>query len=425
MERFAGLLGVVLIFGAAFLMSSNRKAINYRLVASGLGLQLLLAVFILKVPLGQRLFAIVGQGVGKLLDFAKEGGRFVFGVFADEAALSKVFGPGTGMVFAIMLVPTIIFVCVVTAMLYHAGIMQRVVAFFARLMHRVMRVSGSESLSNVSSTFLGQVEAQILIQPYLGGMTRSELLASMTGSMACIAGGIMAVYIGMGVKAEYLLAASVMAAPAALVISKIVLPETEVSQTADLVKLEIKKVHVNLLDAMAHGATSGLRVSLNVVAVLIGFLALIALVNGLLGLAGRFLAENLHLSLAGIGIDLQTLSLKQIFGVLFSSLAFVLGVPWGESLQVGSLMGTKMVVNEFVAYSDLTTLQAHLSPKALTIASFALCGFANLGSIAIQVGGIGELAPTRRHDLARLGFKAMICGTLTNYLSAAIAGILL
>jgi CNT family concentrative nucleoside transporter len=406
-------------------MSSNRKAINYRLVFSGMLLQVLLAIFILKVPLGKKTFAVIGDVVTKLLDYSKEGGRFVFGIFGNDAALNKVFGDGSGVVFTIMLLPTITFVCVLTSVLYHLGIMQRVVAFFARLMHAAMRVSGSESLSNVSSTFVGQVEAQIMIQPYLRGMTQSELLASMTGSMACIAGGVMAVYIGMGVKAEYLLAASVMAAPAALVIAKIVMPETEESETKGVVKLEIKKTHVNLLDAIAHGASSGMRVSLNVIAMLIGFIALIALIDGVLGLIGRFLATYLHLSLTFVGLDLQTLSLKQIFGALFSSIAFVLGVPSSDSLQVGSLMGTKFVVNEFVAYSNMSAMQSSLSPKALVIASFALCGFANLSSIAIQIGGIGELSPERRHDLARLGFKAMICGTLTNYLSAAIAGILM
>ncbi|MEI7728167.1 MAG: nucleoside transporter C-terminal domain-containing protein [Verrucomicrobiota bacterium] len=425
MERLIGLIGIGLIFGTAYWMSSNRKAINYRLVFSGMLLQVLLAVFILKVPLGQKLFAVLGAIVTKLLDYSKEGGRFVFGIFGNDAALNKVFGDGAGVVFTIMLLPTIIFVCVLTSVLYHLGIMQRVVAFFARLMHAAMRVSGSESLSNVSSTFVGQVEAQIMIQPYLRGMTQSELLASMTGSMACIAGGVMAVYIGMGVKAEYLLAASVMAAPAALVIAKIVMPETQASETKGLVKIEIKQTHVNLLDAIAHGAGSGMRVSLNVVAMLIGFIALIALMDGVLGLVGRSLAAHQHLSLAFIGVDLQTLSLKQIFGALFSTIAFVLGVPGSDSLQVGSLMGTKFVVNEFVAYSHMTAIKASLSPKALVIASFALCGFANLSSIAIQIGGIGELAPERRHDLARLGFKAMICGTLTNYLSAAIAGILM
>jgi len=303
--------------------------------------------------------------------------------------------------------------------------MQRIVAVVAKGMHFVMRISGSEALSNVSSAFVGQVEAQILIKPYISTMTMSELLASMTGSMACIAGGVMAVYISMGVPAEYLLAASIMAAPAALVISKIVYPETEESKTKGVVKLEVKRVHANLLDAISHGAGDGWRVSLNVIAMLIGFIALIALIDGVLGWGGRLLVHNTGWSTNAIGINLESLSLKSILGSVFSLFAFVMGVSWSEAHTVGSFMGTKFVINEFVAYTDLAAVKATLSPKALVIASFALCGFANLSSIAIQVGGIGELAPDRRKDLAKLGFTALICGTLTNYLSAALAGILM
>ena len=425
MDRFFGLIGYAVILIIAFLMSNNRKAINYRLVISGLLLQISLAVFILKVPWGQELFKSIGFGITKLLDYATKGGDFVFGVLMDGAALSKVFGPGRGFIFMFRLIPTIILVSVLVSIAYHIGLMQRIVAVFAKGMHFIMRISGSEALSNVSSAFVGQVEAQILIKPYISTMTMSELLASMTGSMACIAGGVMAVYISMGVPAEYLLAASIMAAPAALVISKIVYPETEESKTQGVVKLEVKKTHANLLDAISHGAGDGWRVSLNVIAMLIGFIALIAVVDGLLGYGGRLLVQNTGWSTDAVGINLANLSLKSILGSVFSLFAYVMGVSWNEAHSVGSLMGTKFVINEFVAYTDLATLKATLSPKALVIASFALCGFANLSSIAIQVGGIGELAPDRRKDLAKLGFTALICGTLTNYLSAIVAGILM
>jgi CNT family concentrative nucleoside transporter len=304
--------------------------------------------------------------------------------------------------------------------------MQRLVSFVARVVHRLMGVSGSEAISNVASAFVGQVEAQIMIKPYISTMTMSELLASMAGSMACIAGGVMAVYISMGVPAPYLLAASLMAAPGALVISKIVYPETEQSTTKGKVSLDVKKSHANLMDAISHGASDGLKVSLNVIAMLIGFIALIAMIDAILGFAGRGLASA-GLSMDAIGIDVATLSLKQILGIVFSFFALVMGVPYDEIRQAGGLLGTKMVINEFVAYVDLSKMIAAnaISPKALTIVSFALCGFANFSSIAIQVGGIGELSPDRRSDLAKLGIKALLCGTLASYLSASLAGIMM
>jgi CNT family concentrative nucleoside transporter len=311
-------------------------------------------------------------------------------------------------------------------MAYHVGLMQRVVAVIARFVHWAMRVSGSEALSNVASAFVGQVEAQIMIRPYLSGMTRSELLASMTGSMACIAGGVMAVYISMGVPASYLLAASLMAAPGALVIAKIVFPETEESETKGVVKLEVKKEHSNMMDAISHGASDGMKVSINVVAMLIGVIALIALIDALLGYFGYFLSW-IGVSLNAVGLNVDHLRLKDVVGSVFSLFAIIMGVPVKESLSVGSLMGTKMVINEFVAYTDLSPMiqQGLLSAKSVVIASFALCGFANFSSVAIQLGGIGALAPDRKADLARLGLKAMICGTMASYISATLAGILL
>jgi CNT family concentrative nucleoside transporter len=425
MERFTGIIGIALLLGIAFLFSNNRKAINYRLVVSGLLLQLALAVFILKTTIGQNLFAWVGSKIEQLLQLADQGGEFVFGGLIKPELLKPIFGDRYSFLFMFKIIPTIIFVAVLVNIAYHIGLMQRIVSFFAGMVHKLMRVSGSEALSNVASAFVGQVEAQIMIKPYINTMTKSELLASMSGSMATIAGGVMAVYISMGVPAPYLLAASIMAAPGALVISKIVWPETEESPTKGNIKLEVKQAHVNLLDAISHGASDGLKVGLNVVAMLIGFIALIALVDVLLLKFGSLLVLA-GLSPENIGIDLNQLSLDKIFGLVFSGLAWTMGVPSADTVVAGSLMGTKMVINEFVAYSKLSPMIAGnlLQAKSVMIISFALCGFANFSSIAIQVGGIGELAPSRRADLAKLGFKALMIGTMASYLSATIAGIL-
>jgi CNT family concentrative nucleoside transporter len=425
MGRFTGLIGILIILGLAFLWSNNRKRINYRLVMTGLILQVCLAVFILKVPAGQEIFYWLGKSINKLLDFSKEGGLFVFG---DLTKVTQILPEGIvkSGIFLFILLPTIIFVCVLVSMAYHVGLMQRIVAVLARFVHWAMRVSGSEALSNIASVFVGQVEAQIMIRPYLSGMTMSELLASMTGSMACIAGGVMAVYISMGVPASYLLAASLMAAPGALVISKIVFPETEESDTKGEVRLEVKKEHSNIMDAISHGASDGMKISLNVIAMLIGVIALIAMIDVLFGYIGHLLSW-IGLSLNGLGLNADNLRLKDVVGAFFSLFAIVMGVPPAESLNVGALMGTKMVVNEFVAYSDLSPMiqQGVLSAKSVVIASFALCGFANFSSIAIQIGGIGTLVPNRKADIAKLGFKAMLCGTMASYISASLAGILL
>jgi CNT family concentrative nucleoside transporter len=412
MERFTGLLGIVLILGVAFLMSNNRKAINYRTVGVGLLLQVLLAVFILKTEVGQNLYQWLGDAINTLLGQADKGAQFVFGSLVNRDLMIKAFGPGNDYIFFFKVVPTIIFVAVLVNMFYHLGILQRVVSFVGKGVHRLMGVSGAEALSNVASTFVGQVEAQIMIKPYLKNMTNSELMASMTGSFACIAGGVMAVYISLGVPAAYLLAASLMAAPGALVISKIIFPETEKSETQGEVKLELSKSHANLVDAIAAGASEGLKVGLNVIAMLIGFIALIALVD--LGLG--------HL---GALISYPELSMNTILGKVFSVFAFAMGVPAQDVEVAGALMGKKMVVNEFVAYLDMVKLKETLDPKTIAITSFALCGFANFSSVAIQIGGIGELAPSRRSDLAKLGFKALIAGTLASYLSATLAGLLL
>ena len=413
MDRFTGLIGIVLILGIAYALSDNRKAINYRTVGVGLAMQFGLAVFVLKTDAGQTLFQRLGYYVDRLLQKANVGAEFVFSSLVRTDVLQRAFGRGNDFIFFFKVIPTIIFVAVLVNIFYHLGIMQRVVAVMARAMKWLMGVSGAEALSNVASTFVGQVEAQIMIKPYLNGMTNSELLASMTGSFACIAGGVLAVYISLGVPAPYLLAASIMAAPGALVISKIVMPETQVSETRGTVKVDIKKTHANLLDAIAAGASEGLKVGFNVIAMLIGFIALIALIDSLLFRFGFYV------------LQIDYLSLNFMLGKVFSVFAWAMGVPGKDIQAAGSLMGTKMVVNEFVAYLDLVKIKETLDPKTIAIVSFALCGFANFSSIAIQVGGIGELAPNRRRDLARLGFKALICGTLASYMSATLAGLLL
>ncbi|MDX2069026.1 MAG: nucleoside transporter C-terminal domain-containing protein [Haliscomenobacter sp.] len=410
MERFIGLIGIVLILGIAFLLSNNRKAINYRTVGVGLLLQFGLALFILKTSVGKSTFAWLGAKIQRLLEMADKGADFVFGPLVNKGLLDEVLGPANSFIFFFKVIPTIIFVAVLVNILYHIGLMQRIVSVMAVGMKWLLGVSGAEAISNVASTFVGQVEAQIMIKPYLKSMTNSELMASMTGSFACIAGGVMATYIALGVPAEYLLAASIMAAPGALVISKIVYPETEEPETQGTVKLKVEKAYVNLVDAIAGGAGDGLRVGLNVIAMLIGFIALIALLDLFLGKIG---------SLAGI-----ELSFNLIMGKIFFVFAWAMGVPVKDLTAAGSLMGTKLVVNEFVAYLDLIKMKHYLEPKTIAITSFALCGFANFSSIAIQVGGIGQLAPERRADLAKLGFKALICGTLASYMSATIAGLL-
>ncbi len=431
-SRLVGLLGIAAIFGLAFLMSNNRKAINLRLVGSGIVLQLCLAIFVLKIPIGQEIFRNVGDFITQLLHFSDEGAGFVFGPLVTKPdKLVELFGPGANYIFAFRVVPTIIFVSSLVSISYYLGLMQKVVQIVAKVVAFIMGASGAEALSNAASVFVGQVEAQLLIKPYVPSMTKSELLASMAGSMACVAGGVLAVYIGMGIQASYLLTASIMAAPGALVISKIVYPETEESQTKGKVQVHVEKTNANLIDAAAHGASDGLRIGLNVVAMLIAFIALIALTDKVLGFFGLLLFKA-GLNLTSIGIHLDNLKLFDVFGLAFAPIAWMLGVPWADAPIVGKLMGQKIVLNEFVAYTDLsamikdaaTTGVAKLSPQAEAIATFALCGFANLSSIAIQVGGIGEIAPSRRADLARLGVKALICGTMASYLSAAIAGLL-
>ncbi len=418
MGRFHGLLGIALILGIAFIASNNKRKINIRLVLSGIALQVIIGILVLKVSFITSFFHWIGRQIGHIEEFAKAGAAFVYSgiVVENPSAPSGIAGyqaPG-GFVFAFSVTATIIIVCALVAIFYYLGIMQRIVALIARAMNFVMRVSGAEALSNVASAFVGQVEAQVMIRPYLAGMTMSELLASMSGSLACIAGGILIVYVNMGAPAEYLLTASLMAAPGALVISKIVWPETEESQTMGKVKLEVKSEYRNIIDAISHGAADGMKIAINVIAMLIGFLAIIALVNFLLGKIGNWT----HLGFP--------LTLDWIFSKIFYPIAWAMGVPAADITSVATLMGKKLTINEFVAFFDLTHgIKQTLSPKGLLIVSFAICGFANFSSVGMQIGGIGALAPERRGDLARLGMRALLCGTLASYLSATIAGILI
>ena len=406
------LFGAIVILAMAVLCSNNRRAINWRTVAWGLSLQVIFALIVLKTAIGQRVFETLGAGINKLLSFAGVGAAFVFGPLGNTSvwarAMTGALGPDGAqyaVIFAFQVLPTIIFIAALFAMLYYFGIMQVVVRIFAVAMHRVMAASGAESLNVAASIFMGQTEAPLTIRPYLPEMTQSELMTVMTSGMAHISGGIMAAYILFGIEAKHLLTAVIMTAPGTIMMAKMIVPETEVPKTMGTVRLEVEVTDVNVIDAVGRGTGEGLHLALNVGAMLISFLALIAMVNYLLGYA--------HLSL------------QQIFGCIFAPVAWSMGVSWRDAPVIGNLLGTRMALNEFVAYSQLGPLKASLDPKSFTIATFALCGFANFSSIGIQIGGIGALAPNRRHDLARLGLRAMFAGTLANFMTATIAGFLL
>jgi concentrative nucleoside transporter, CNT family len=412
LPRLQPLTGLILILTIAYCCSTNRRAIDRRTVAWGLGLQIVLALLVLKTAIGQQIFKSLAAVINHLLNFAFVGSSFVFGPLGSKVVWPKIMttvlgpeGAQYGVIFAFQVLPTIIFIAALFAILYYFGVMQLVVRAFAVMMIRVMRASGAESLNVAASIFMGQTEAPLTIRPFLPRMTESELMTVMTAGMAHISGGIMAAYILFGIKAEHLLTAVIMTAPGTLMMAKIFVPETQVPETMGTVKLEIERTDVNVIDAAGRGTGEGLALALNVGAMLISFLALIALVNAVLGLA--------HLSL------------EMIFGWVFAPIAWAMGVPWRDAPVIGNLLGTRMALNEFVAYAKLGPMQAALDPKSFTIATFALCGFANFSSIGIQIGGIGALAPTRRHDLARLGLRAMLAGTLANFVTATIAGFLL
>lgn len=441
-----GLIGIAVVLGIALLISNNKKKVNWKLVASGLGLQIVFAILIIKgdalgnffAPLGwpKELFKFISSFFVLILNFTQQGAQFVFGALA--------IGPGQegsfGLIFAFQVLPTIIFFASLMSLMYYLGIMQKIVQGMAWVMSRVMGTSGAESLSCTANIFVGQTEAPLMIKPFIKGMTNSELLTIMTGGMATIAGGVMAAYIqtlgqafaeSMQIPlqeaqllfATHLLGASVMAAPAALIISKIMFPETEEPETKGSVKINIEKNASNVIEATAVGASDGLKLALNVGAMLIAFIALIALINYILGGIGDLLSINAYLT-ATFG---QPLSMQLIFGLVLQFLAFGIGVPWESAMQFGSLIGTKVVLNEFVAYLDMSTLiqtGAMLNEKAILMTTYALCGFANFSSIAIQLGGITPLAPNRGPDLAKLGIRAVIGGTLATLLTATLAGIL-
>ena len=420
MQRFQGLIGIGLILALAIAFSNNRRRINIRLVLSGITLQLLIGIMVLKVEPVIYFFKLLGRVMGKLEQFAFQGAAFVYGGLAVPAKGGGVMDYAMGgFVFAFNVTATIIFVCALVAMSYHIGVMQRIIAVIAKAMNVIMRVSGAEALSNVASAFVGQIEAQVLIQPYLPGMTKSELLASMSGSLACIAGGILIVYANMGAQAGLdlapkLITASLMAAPGALVISKIVWPETEISETMGTVKLKVTSRYVNMLDAITHGAGEGFKIAMNVIAMLIGFIATIAIVDYLLLKTGHLFNPSFNLSL------------NWIFSKIFYPFAWSMGVPPGDIANAATLLGQKLTVNEFVAFKSLTSGAVPImSQKGLLVVSIAICGFANFSSVGMQIGGIGAIAPSRRADLAKLGLRALFCGTMASYLSATIAGIIM
>jgi len=403
--RLVGLFGIVAILAIGVALSSNRRAISWRVVGWGVGLQAAFAIFVLRVPIGQRIFQALGRFVTAILGFSYIGSEFVFGEIGKQHS-------SLGVVFAFQVLPAIIFVSALFAIMYYLGIMQLVVRVFAVVMNKVMGASGAESLNVAASIFMGQTEAPLTVRPFLPRMTRSELMTVMTAGMAHVSGSIMAAYIAFGIEARHLLTAVIMTAPGTIMMAKILEPETGQPETMGGVKVDIPRTDVNVVDAAARGTTEGLHLMLNVIAMLVSFIALIALANGAFGWV--------HGHLSWFPANIQT-----VLGWLFAPIAWVMGVPWHDTGTIGSLLGTRMVLNEFIAYSQLGPLRATLSPVSFTIATFALCGFANVGSVGIQIGGIGALAPERKGDLARLGFRAMLAGTLANFLSATLAGMLL
>ena len=402
MLHLVPVLGLFVMLGIAWALSANRAAIKWRPVAMGTGLQIFFALIILKTEFGRNVFDVVGAGITRFLDFTDAGASFVFGERFKE------------FYFAFKVLPTIIFFSSFITVLYYFGILQKIVSVFAKVMMKTMGTSGAESLSASANIFVGQTEAPLLIKPYVALMTKSELMAVMTGGFATVAGGVMAAYVGMGVSAKHLLAASVMSAPAALVMAKLMFPETEKSVTAGKVEIEVERPWANSIDAAASGAADGLKLALNVGAMLIAFVALIAMIDFPITKLGQL-----------FGYD--TWSLRALLGIVFQPLAWVMGVPWSEAPQVGTLIGIKTAVNEFVGYIEMQKMigDGQLSERAQIIATYALCGFSNFSSIAIQIGGIGSIAPERKSDLARLGLRAMVAGSLACFQTATIAGFLI
>ena len=406
MEQFTGLIGIVVLLGIAFALSNNRKKINLRILGWGLGLQMIFAIFILKLPFGGTLFGYLDKAVRKLISFSDAGSDFLFKSFIPDV------GYHVAMInFAFRALPTIIFFSSLMAVLYHYGIIQVIVKWIARAMQKTMGTSGSETLSISANIFVGQTEAPLMVRPFISKMTQSELTAVMTGGFATVAGGILAIYVmwlgDIPGIAGHLLAASVMSAPAALVMAKIIYPETEISETMGDIKFDIEQQKTNVMEALGDGASTGLKLAANVGAMLIAFVSLVAMINYLLSFVG--------------------ISMDGVLGFIFKPLAWTMGVPWEEAGTLGMLMGEKIVFTELIAYGDLKELIASdaISDRTAIIASYALCGFANFGSIGIQLGGLGGMAPERKTDLAKLVTKAMIGGALASWLTATIAGLLI
>ncbi len=421
--NLVSLLGMVVLLALAWALSNNRRLFPTRTVLWGLGLQFTFAVLLLRTGWGKAAFGWLRGAVVQLLAFTDPGAEFIFGpLFRTGPQYVENLAPGSswwqavdpatgtpvtlGIVFAIHVLPIIIFFCSLMAILYHLGVMQRLIQGVAWVMQKTMKTSGAETLSVAANIFVGQTEAPVVIRPYLKGMTQSELMAVMVGGFATVAGSVMAAYVRFGIDAGHLLTASVLSAPAALVMAKIMLPETEVSQTAETAAINREKEYTNVLEAAAAGATDGVKLALNVGGMLIAFIALVAMINFALSWVGT--------------------SLQEIFGFVFSPLAWTMGVPWDEARTFGNLLGTKIAINEFVGYIELVgaAKSGALSPRSVVIGTYALCGFANFASLAIQIGGIGAMAPERRGELARLGLKAMLAGAFASWLTACVAGLL-
>ncbi len=427
-----GMFGLGMLLLVAVIFSSNRRAIDWKLVGSGLFLQIVFALIVLKVPFGKLVFDALAAGFVKLMSYVSAGTTFVFGNLANAS------NPNIGYVFALQVLPTIVFFAALTGVLYHLGIMQRVVRGMAWVITKVMRVSGAETTSVCASVFIGQTEAPLTVKPYIERMTEAELMTVMIGGMAHIAGSVMAAYVGllghgdpaqMEFYAKHFLTASIMAAPATLMIAKVLIPETQEPLTRGTVKMEVERTTSNVIDAAANGAGDGLKLALNVGAMLLAFIALIALLNAPIEWLGTHAwgpsassSLNSWISHA-LGRNIQ-LSMQTIFGWVLAPVAWLIGVPWHDAPLVGSFIGEKVVINEFVAYTDMSRHLGQMLPQSRLIATYALCGFANFSSIAIQIGGIGGIAPSRRGDLARLGLRAVLGGSLATFMTATIAGVI-
>ena len=426
MEYFRGILGIIALLGVAFIFSANKKAVDWRLVGVGILIQVFFGFLITKVGFVANLFLGLSRGFVKFLSFSQDGAVFLFGDLATDSF---------GFIFAFQVLPTIIFFSTISAALYYLGVLQKIVFAIAWVMAKTMRLSGAESLSAAGNIFLGQTEAPLLVKPFIPNMTRSELMCLMAGGMATIAGGVLAGYVAFlggdnpeeqSRFAAYLLGASIMNAPAAIVMSKIIIPQTQVDKLDDRLEVSGENLGVNLIDAMSRGASDGLKLALNVGGMLLAFIAVIAALNYLLmGIIGEYTGLNTFVVQSTNGA-FQGFSLEYILGQIFRVFAWLIGVEWNDTLQVGSLLGQKTVINEFVAYLGLPELKdaGALSPKSVVIATYALCGFSNFSSIAIQVGGIGSIAPSQQSELSRLGMRALLAASLACMMTASIAGAL-